>query len=157
MDSKAMQGAGARLGARLLLIQLFCVGRFLLIECLSLTLLVGEEVAQPGQGLRGDDQSGRDHRLATSDVSITPALLVLGTVSAEDVVFALADELERPVGVVDDGALDLLRLFLHHGEGLIDLGEALISQRVGLGHVWCDVAVRLGEVREARFGEGLVS
>lgn len=107
----------------------------------TLLLLLTEERTQPGESVAGDDQAGGDHGLATSDISIATALLVLASVGIEDVVLAITDDAEGEVGEVKDGTLDLLGVLLHNGEFGVDLGEAVGGEGVGLGDVGGYIAV----------------
>lgn len=128
---------------------------FLLHEILALLLLLPQERTQPGQTIARHHQAGRDHRLTARDVSIPAALLVLAAVSLEDVVLALARQFEGVESVVEDGGLDLLRVFFHDREGLVDFGQARGGDLVGFGDIGRDVAVGTLRVREDRLDEGV--
>lgn len=64
---------------------------------------------------------------------------------------------EREKCSVDDGIFDLSSLFLDDGEPLVDLGQAMVAERVGFGDVGCDVGVGGGEVWEEWLCDPLVA
>lgn len=64
---------------------------------------------------------------------------------------------EREERSVDDGAFNLLGLFLDDREPFVDFGETLVAESVGFGDVGCDVGVGRGEVGEEGLCETLVA
>jgi len=108
----------------------------------ALLLLLPEEGAHPGKGVRGHNKASCDEGFAASDVAVTTALLVLGGVGVEEVVLAVADQAEGRVGVVHHGTLDLLGVLLNDGKLLVDCAQDVGADRVGFGDVGLDVAVR---------------
>ena len=120
----------------------------LLHDILALLLLLPQERTQPGQTIARHHQASRDHRLAARDKPVTATFFVLAAVGLEDVVSALGRQLEGVEGIVEDGGLDLLRVFLHDRKGLVDFGETGRCDLVGFGDVGRDIAVgalRVGE------------
>ena len=129
----------------------------LLGEVLGLLLLLREEGAQPAQRIARDHQAGGDDRLPACHEPIAAALLVLVAPRLEDVVLALEGQSERHERHVEDGGLDLLGVLLDDGEGLVDAGQAVAGELVGLGDVGLDVAVgTLGVGQDGR-DDGLVA
>lgn len=107
----------------------------------AFVLLLTEEGSEPGEGVACDDEAGGDHGFAAGDVAVPTAFFVLARVGVEQVVFAIADDAEGEVGVVEDCAFDFLGVLLHDGEVIVDFGEAVRGERVGFGDVGGYVAV----------------
>lgn len=126
----------------------------LLNHILSLLLLGAQEATKPGQRIGREDEAGSDERLATRHDAVATALLVLGTVGVERVLPALARQTEGQEGVVEHGALDLVRVLLHDREGLVDFAEAAVGHGVGFGYDRCHEAVWFLRVGEDWLDEG---
>ena len=101
--------------------------RLLLRNLLGLFFLLAQKVGQPGEGLARDDQTAGDQSLASSDVSITTALLVFIGIGVKSVVLAGADETQGKESEVKDAGLYLLGIFLHNWELLVDPAEGSIG------------------------------
>lgn len=102
------------------------------------------------------DQTGGDGSLAVSHQTISSNVLILGVVDLEDMVLglgALAHGEEHDALAV---APELARRLLQDGEPLVDLGEDLVANRVGLLDVGRDVFVRLGKIGDDGLRERLV-
>ena len=127
----------------------------LLRHDLGLLLLGAQKVAEPGQGIRREDEAGGDERLAARHHAVAAALLVLAAVGVQSVVLALARQTEGEEGIVEDGALDLGRVFLDDREGLVDFAQAAVGDGVGFGDDGSDVAVWFLGVWEDGLDEGL--
>lgn len=122
---------------------------------LALFLLGTQEAAQPSQRIRRHDESGRDDGLAAGDDAVSAALLVLAAVGAEGVILGLAGQAEWIEGIVQHGALDLGRVLLDDGEGLVDPLEALVGHGVGPVHHWRHVPVWLLGIGQDGLDEGV--
>ena len=128
----------------------------LIRHLLRLLLLRSQEVAQPGQGVRGDDQTGRHHGLARLDQAVPIDVPILIPVRLEDVVLAIGCDPDGEEDGIKDGALDLVGGRLDDGELLFDLAEAAIGDGVGLVDVRRHVLVRPGEIGKEGLGKGAV-
>lgn len=123
---------------------------------LCLSLLLGDQAAEPVEGLVAHDEHGCDDGLASSHEASLLILLVLGGVDLEDVVLALeplvVGEEDEALGVV----VEIVGGLLDDGEALVDAVQRLVANLVGPGDVGGDVLDGLGEVGEDGSGEGLV-
>lgn len=113
---------------------------------LGLVLLLGQEGAQPAQGVAADDQGRGDGGLAHGHEAVAADLAHFGLVGAVDVVLALEALAQRQEGEAGGAVVQLVGRFLDGREPLLDLGQGAVAERVGLGDVGGDVLVRLGEV-----------
>lgn len=123
----------------------------------GLSLLGGQEGADPAQSLVADDEGSGNSSLALTNKASLLLLLGLGTVDLEDVVAALdtfvVGEEDQALGVV----VQLGGRLLDDGEGGIEAVEGLVANGVRTLNVGRNVLVWLGEVGEDRSSEGLVS
>lgn len=109
-----------------------------------------------GQRLSRQHQARRDQSLAGSHDAIPATLLVFGAVDLEQMLLDIAGDTDRVPGGVVDGAADLLGVFTDDGEARVNLGQTLVAQSVGAGHVGRDITVRSREVGEDWLGEAVV-
>lgn len=131
--------------------------RLLVHRVLGLLLLGPEELTDPAQGVRRDDQARRDHGTAGLDQTVSIAVTILVVPGLEDVVLALNGDADREEDGIDDGAWELVRRRLDDGKGLFDSAQAIVGERVSLFDVGRDVLIRTVEVREERLGEGSIA
>jgi len=121
----------------------------------SLCLLGLEERAQPRESLVADDQNGGHGRLS---MGVDGGLLLLGELAAvdlNDVVAALDSQI---VGDKDDGLGLVVKIaggLLDDGEALIELGQALVAERIGLGDVGRNILIGLGNPGGHEGGDSL--
>lgn len=125
----------------------------LLDDLLGLLLLGLEERADPFEDIRAHDQRGGDDGLAAGHVALAATLLVFVIVGAEGPVLGGVGRLQGPVDIAHECALDVLGLRLDNGHLLVELGEELVTELVGLGHVGLRVRGRRLEVGEGGLDE----
>lgn len=95
-------------------------------KVLALLLLLAQKVAQPCEGIACDNHARCDHCLATRNDTVATTLLVFAIISAQDIILAVVNDAEWEVGVIVNGALNLLRIFFDDGEVVVDnLGESV--------------------------------
>jgi hypothetical protein len=129
----------------------------LIDNLLRLFLLVLEESANPSQRLLRQNQAGSDSSLSRSEDTIAAALLVLRAIHIEEVVLHVAGDTDGQRGPVIDGATQFLGVLLDDREAVIDLSQALVTERVGTGQVGSEIAVGRGEVGQHGFGKTVVA
>lgn len=123
---------------------------------LGLGLAGVQVLAEPGQGLVGDNEAGGDEGLGESDDALAAGVLILGIVNGEEVVAglgALADGEEDEVLAVGP---QLAGGLLQRGQPLVHLAEHLVAERVGLFHVRRHVLVRPRQVGDYGLRQRLV-
>lgn len=138
-----------------------CCCKHLLVDLLlgnlgGLSLLGGQEGADPAQGLVANDEGSGNSSLALTNKASLLLLLGLSAVDLEDVVATLntlvVGEEDQALGVV----VQLGGGLLDDGEGGIEAVEGLVANGVGTLNVGRNVLVGLGEVGEDGSSEGLV-
>ena len=72
-------------------------------------------------------------------------------------VSALVDEIQRIKGVVEDGLLDLFRVFLEDRYFFIELAQSAVPELICLSDVWRHVSVWTFCVRDERCQEAVVA
>lgn len=124
------------------------VGRAVSRLLLGVLFLGVEEAGGSSVGLGADSESSSENSLVVSAQALAANLLELGVVGAENMLLAAlakADgKLEKRLGVMDE----LICRLLDNRELLIDLGQRLVTQVIGLMDVWGDILVRALEVAE---------
>lgn len=131
----------------------------LLRNFLALLLLPSKQLAQERKSIRREDQSRRHRRLSLRNNTAlgTTVLLNLRPIDLKDVLLAISGNLERPVRIIKDRALDRLGVARDDGELGIERVETGVAERVGFGEVRRDVTVGLLEIREERLAVGVVA
>lgn len=122
----------------------------------SLSLFRTPETSDPGQSFATDDEDGGDKRLSMSEEAFPTGLLVLGRIQVQDVVFALHP---FTIGQHDDGLCVRIQLVCglrDNRESLINLGQSLVSNLVGLLHIWRDIFIGPREIGNDGGGKGFV-
>lgn len=89
---------------------------------LSLFFFCLQERIDPGQRFLRQDQAGCDNGLAASNHAITSTLLVFGPIGVKKVLFHVADQSHREVGIFKDRSLELLRILFNERERRVELG-----------------------------------
>lgn len=127
----------------------------------GLLLLRAEEVTDESDSLAGDDEGSSDGSLAGGDqgeagLVAAVGLLVLAGVGAPDMVAALKAlvvwEQDNALGI----GVQLVGGLLDDRETLIDLGQCLVAEVVGLLDIGLDILVGAVEVVDNGSGKGLV-
>lgn len=95
---------------------------------LTLRLLRLQKLLQPNEGIHRHLQFGAHDRLDLFQIALARRLLVLILPRAHEV-------LVRPDGVLLTLLLELGRLALDQWHALVELAQALVAERVGLGEV----------------------
>lgn len=128
---------------------------------MGLLLLRAEEVTNEPDGLAGEDEGSSDCSLAGGDqgeagLVAAVGLLVLAGVGAPDMVAALEAlvvwEQDNALGI----GIQLVGGLLDDREPLIDLGQCLVAEVVGLLDIGLDILVGAVEVGYNGSGKGLV-
>jgi len=122
-------------------------------DLLGLILLGLQEAAKPLQNFRSKDEGSGDGSLATSNIAIAATLLVLGAVGIESPVLGLGSLGEGPVDQIRDGLLNVFCLGLDDGHTLVNLGQELVTDLVGLSGIGLRVGGRSLEVGESGLDE----
>jgi hypothetical protein len=144
------------------LLQLFdlfprlAAGSLLLHHFSRLLLLLVQVRADSGQGLRGEDEGGCDCRLSAAEEAVPAGLVQLGPVGAEDVLLASLADAEGDRGHGASVVDELIGGLLNYGELLVDPGERLVTEVIGLLRVRGDQLEGPGEVGEDGDGKGTV-
>ncbi len=128
------------------------MGRFLCVNFAG-----SQDITNPSESFRCDEKTSRDQGLARRHIPISTNLLVLRVVDIDDMALGLHAFADREV---DDGLAvrnQLVCGLLQGRNALIDPGQRIVANSIGLLDVGRDILVRLVEVGQDRFGEGLVS
>jgi hypothetical protein len=130
----------------------------LLVDSLfHLFLLSLQERANPSQRLLRQDQTGSNNGLAGSKDTITTTLLILRSIDIKNMVLNLSSETHGNRSSVVDRAAQLLGILLDNGEASINLGQTLVTERIGTGQVGSYIAVWSGEVGQDGLGQAGVA
>lgn len=125
----------------------------------SLLSLLAQEIPNEFERLDRDDQSGSEGGLPSQQETraiITTQVLMLPRVDINDVIPALES---LGVGKKDEALgvrVELSSGFLHNGPPLVNLGQSLVAEIIGLQHVWFDILVGFGQIWKDGDSKGLV-
>lgn len=120
---------------------------------------VTQQVSDKLESLDGDDESGSECGLSSQNETgtiVAAQILVFSGVDVNNVVPALESFVVRKKDEALGVRVQLPGGLLDNRPPLVNLGQGLIAEIVGLQDVWLDVLVGLGQVGQDGGGKGFV-